>query len=135
MAVTRTSSDVSTRFSALAPGIEAAPRLVADDEPTPAEDGYLHCGTHGAGHFVKMVHNAIEYGLMAAYAEGFNLLEHPPDYQFDLPEIAGLWRRGSVIGSWLLDLLLVPWRKTLRCPLSKVASATRARGVGPCRPP
>jgi 6-phosphogluconate dehydrogenase len=91
-------------FRALAPGIEAAPRLVADDEPTPAEYGYLHCGTHGAGHFVKMVHNAIEYGLMAAYAEGFNLLEHAPDYQFDLPEIAELWRRGSVIGSWLLDL-------------------------------
>jgi 6-phosphogluconate dehydrogenase len=91
-------------FRALAPGIDAAPRLVVDDEPTPAEYGYLHCGTHGAGHFVKMVHNAIEYGLMAAYAEGFNLLEHAPDYEFDLPEIAEVWRRGSVIGSWLLDL-------------------------------
>ena len=66
--------------------------------------GYLHCGSHGAGHFVKMVHNAIEYGLMAAYAEGFNLLEHAPEYEFDLPEVAELWRRGSVIGSWLLDL-------------------------------
>lgn len=91
-------------FRALAPGLEAAPRLAAEGEPTPAEYGYLHCGSHGAGHFVKMVHNAIEYGLMAAYAEGFNLLEHAPEHEFDLPEIAELWRRGSVIGSWLLDL-------------------------------
>ncbi len=91
-------------FRALAPGIDAAPRLADDGEPTPAEYGYLHCGSHGAGHFVKMVHNAIEYGLMAAYAEGFNLLEHAPEYEFDLPEVAELWRRGSVIGSWLLDL-------------------------------
>jgi 6-phosphogluconate dehydrogenase len=91
-------------FRALAPGIDAAPRLADDGEPTPAEYGYLHCGSYGAGHFVKMVHNAIEYGLMAAYAEGFNLLEHAPEYEFDLPEVAELWRRGSVIGSWLLDL-------------------------------
>ena len=89
------------------------------------ERGFLHCGPHGAGHFVKMVHNGIEYGLMAAYAEGFNILrhadagreraaddaettplEHPEHYQYelDLPDIAELWRRGSVIGSWLLDL-------------------------------
>ena len=91
-------------FRSLAPGIGGAPRLVDDGEPTPAEYGYLHCGSHGAGHFVKMVHNAIEYGLMAAYAEGFNLLDHASEYDFDLPEIADLWRRGSVIGSWLLDL-------------------------------
>jgi 6-phosphogluconate dehydrogenase len=91
-------------FRSLAPGIGGAPRLADDGEPTPAEYGYLHCGSHGAGHFVKMVHNAIEYGLMAAYAEGFNLLDHAPEYDFDLPEIAELWRRGSVIGSWLLDL-------------------------------
>src|SRR5262245_10461076 len=113
-------------FQALAPGRPSAP-------PTPgrppgkstAEEGWLHCGPHGAGHFVKMVHNAIEYGMMAAYAEGFNLLQHAgagresrtvdaettplrhPEhyrYAFDLAEIAELWRRGSVIPSWLLDL-------------------------------
>lgn len=93
-------------FQALAPGIGGAPRRPGLDgtDPAPAELGYLHCGPHGAGHFVKMVHNAIEYGLMAAYAEGFNLLERAPRYEFDLPAIAELWRRGSVIGSWLLDL-------------------------------
>ncbi len=113
-------------FEALAPGEAAAP-------PTPgraagastAERGWLHCGPHGAGHFVKMVHNAIEYGMMAAYAEGFNLLRHagagresreadaettplrhPEHYRYDLAlgEIAELWRRGSVLPSWLLDL-------------------------------
>ena len=113
-------------FAALAPGADAAP---ATPERPPgrgsAEQGYLHCGPHGAGHFVKMVHNGIEYGLMAAYAEGLGVLhhanagasvrdadaettplEHPEHYQydFDLAEIAELWRRGSVIGSWLLDL-------------------------------
>ena len=91
-------------WQALAPGIEAAPRQRTGSNPTPGEGGYLHCGSHGAGHFVKMVHNAIEYGMMAAYAEGFNLLEQAPGYQFDLAEIAELWRRGSVVGSWLLDL-------------------------------
>ena len=112
---------------ALAPGVATAPRTVGrDGVPTPAEEGYLHCGPAGAGHFVKMVHNGIEYGLMAAYAEGFNILHHagagiaghrevnaetsplsdPELYQFELnlPEIAELWRRGSVVASWLLDL-------------------------------
>jgi 6-phosphogluconate dehydrogenase len=100
-------------FRTLAPGREAAP-------PTPGrsgrggttEEGFLHCGPAGAGHFVKMVHNGIEYGLMQAYAEGFDILrgagaaELPPEqrFAFDLPEIAELWRRGSVVGSWLLDL-------------------------------
>src|SRR5882672_3962289 len=100
-------------FKALAPGKSAA-------DPTPgrkegsgmADEGYLYCGTAGAGHFVKMVHNGIEYGLMQAYAEGFDILEGaskqdvPADqrYEFDLPEIAEVWRRGSVVGSWLLDL-------------------------------
>ena len=69
-----------------------------------AEEGYLHCGAPGAGHFVKMVHNGIEYGIMAAYAEGFNLLRQAGKYDFDLPGIAELWRRGSVVSSWLLDL-------------------------------
>jgi 6-phosphogluconate dehydrogenase len=92
-------------FRALAPGHESASRSPGlTGQPSPAERGYLHCGPHGAGHFVKMVHNAIEYGMMAAYAEGFNVFHHSPDYRFDMPAIAELWRRGSVIGSWLLDL-------------------------------
>jgi 6-phosphogluconate dehydrogenase len=77
-----------------------------------AEDGYLHCGPPGAGHFVKMVHNGIEYGLMQAYAEGFDILKNANSeqvaedhrFEFDLPDIAEVWRRGSVVGSWLLDL-------------------------------
>ena len=113
-------------FRTLAPGVQAAsptPGRVAGR--TSAEEGYLHCGPAGAGHFVKMVHNGIEYALMAAYAEGFNILAHanvgaqarpadaetaplphPEHFQYDLPlpEIAEVWRRGSVIGSWLLDL-------------------------------
>jgi 6-phosphogluconate dehydrogenase len=113
-------------FAALAPGVGAAPRTPGlRTGASTAEQGYLHCGPHGAGHFVKMVHNGIEYGLMAAYAEGLNILRHadagnkprsadaettplrnPEYYRYglDLAEIAELWRRGSVIGSWLLDL-------------------------------
>ena len=92
-------------FQALAPGHAAAPRAAGrTGEVTSAEKGYLHCGPHGAGHFVKMVHNAIEYGIMAAYAEGFNVMKHAPGYDMNLAEIAELWRRGSVVGSWLLDL-------------------------------
>ncbi len=113
-------------FQSLAPGAAAAPRTAGrPDGRGTAEEGYLHCGGHGAGHFVKMVHTAIEYGMMAAYAEGFNILAHAgagmravaadaettplrhPEhyrYQFDVAEIAELWRRGSVIPSWLLDL-------------------------------
>jgi 6-phosphogluconate dehydrogenase len=113
-------------FASLAPGTDTAPRTPGrEGEPTPAEQGYLHCGPSGAGHFVKMVHNGIEYGLMAAYAEGLNVLknanagrvkrevdaetaplEHPEHYQYDLdiPQVAEVWRRGSVISSWLLDL-------------------------------
>ena len=114
-------------FSALAPPIAAALRTPGrEKKPTSAEHGYLHCGPSGAGHFVKMVHNGIEYGIMAAYAEGFNILRHAnigaergaddaetaplhdPDayrYKLDVPEIAEVWRRGSVIASWLLDLI------------------------------
>ena len=91
-------------FASHAPRVESAPRRDANSAIAAAERGYLYCGSHGAGHFVKMVHNAIEYGLMAAYAEGFNLLERAPGFDLDLPAIAELWRRGSVIGSWLLDL-------------------------------
>lgn len=113
-------------FAALAPGIDGAPRTEGrNGKPAPAEQGYLYCGPSGAGHFVKMVHNGIEYGLMRAYAEGMNILHNanagnhqskqdaetapitnPEYFKFDLPlgEIAEVWRRGSVIGSWLLDL-------------------------------
>jgi 6-phosphogluconate dehydrogenase len=113
-------------FKTIAPGIDAAPRTrCRTGEPTTAEHGYLHCGPNGAGHFVKMVHNGIEYGIMAAYAEGLNILhkanvgrqamtadaetaplEHPEYYMYDLdlPEVAEVWRRGSVVASWLLDL-------------------------------
>jgi 6-phosphogluconate dehydrogenase len=113
-------------FRALAPPIEQAARTPGRDERKgTAEHGYLHCGPSGAGHFVKMVHNGIEYGMMAAYAEGLNILKHanigkqkqaddaetaplrnPEHYQYDLDlaDVAEVWRRGSVIQSWLLDL-------------------------------
>jgi 6-phosphogluconate dehydrogenase len=113
-------------FSALAPGMGNTPRTPGREKKDgTAEQGYLHCGPNGAGHFVKMVHNGIEYGIMAAYAEGINILRHanvglnqqtvdaettplrnPEEYQFklNLADIAELWRRGSVISSWLLDL-------------------------------
>jgi 6-phosphogluconate dehydrogenase len=110
----------------LAPGVEAAPRTPGrEGDPSPEEQGWLHCGPTGAGHFVKMVHNGIEYGLMQAYAEGMSVLKHAniglhaqetdaettplrdPDhykYELDVAAIAELWRRGSVVASWLLDL-------------------------------
>ena len=113
-------------FNALAPGIDAAPRTQPGDFLRQSELGWLHCGGPGAGHFVKMVHNGVEYGIMQAYAEGFNILheanagsayvkegdaevapmENPKDYCYDIDvaEVAELWRRGSVVGSWLLDL-------------------------------
>jgi 6-phosphogluconate dehydrogenase len=113
-------------FDTLAPGVAAAPRTPGrDGEPSTAERGYLHCGPSGAGHFVKMVHNGIEYGMMAALAEGLGILHEAdvgtrdrdkdaetaplqdPDfykYTIDVPSVTELWRRGSVIGSWLLDL-------------------------------
>ena len=115
-------------FRTLAPGRSAAPPTLeraGKKQKSTAEEGYLHCGPAGAGHFVKMVHNGIEYGLMAAYAEGFNILKnagighashtvdaetaplrHPEHFVYDMPldEISELWRRGSVVASWLLDL-------------------------------
>jgi 6-phosphogluconate dehydrogenase len=113
-------------FGALAPGLGTIPRTPGrEGPPSSAELGYLHCGPVGAGHFVKMVHNGVEYGLMAAYAEGLNILRHanvgkaqqaadaettplrdPQNYQYDLNlrDIAEVWRRGSVVASWLLDL-------------------------------
>ncbi len=102
-------------FDTLAPGVGSVPRTPArngDNEDPRAEKGYIHAGRAGAGHFVKMVHNGIEYGLMQAYAEGFDVLwgrnvEHLPEderFDFNLTDIAEVWRRGSVISSWLLDL-------------------------------
>ena len=113
-------------FRSIAPGVGSIPRTPGrDGDPTPSEHGYYHCGPNGAGHFVKMVHNGIEYGLMASYAEGLNVianagaglrsqvmdaetapLEHPEHYRYevDVSEVAEVWRRGSVISSWLLDL-------------------------------
>ena len=121
-------------FASLAPGVDSAARTPGrDGEPSPSENGYLHCGPNGAGHFVKMVHNGIEYGVMAAYAEGLNILknanagkaereadaetaplEQPEYYRYDLdlPEVAEVWRRGSVIGSWLLDLTAAALRES-----------------------
>ncbi len=121
-------------FRTLAPGTAAAPRSPgASGEPSQAEHGYLHCGPNGAGHFVKMVHNGIEYGLMAAYAEGMNILKHAdagarqrdadaettplrhPElyrYEIDVAQVAEVWRRGSVVGSWLLDLTASALRKS-----------------------
>ena len=113
-------------FRSLAPGVAAASRSPgAEGEPSQAEHGYLHCGPSGAGHFVKMVHNGIEYGMMAAFAEGFNIIRNAdiglrrqevdaettplrePEhykYQIDVAQVAEMWRRGSVVSSWLLDL-------------------------------
>lgn len=113
-------------FATLAPGVDEAERTPGlTGDPSPAENGYLYCGPAGAGHFVKMVHNGIEYGMMAAIAEGLNVIrganaglvqrdgdaetapmENPEYYQYeiDVPQVAEVWRRGSVVGSWLLDL-------------------------------
>ncbi len=96
-------------FKALAPGVDAAERTPGrTGEPSQSEYGYLHCGPAGAGHFVKMVHNGIEYGMMAAFAEGLAIFdaadEMDPAYDLNIPEITETWRRGSVVASWLLDL-------------------------------
>ena len=96
-------------FKALAPGVEAADRTPGrSGAPTQSEYGYLHCGPAGAGHFVKMVHNGIEYGMMAAFAEGLAIFDAAdgmnPAYDLNIPEITETWRRGSVVASWLLDL-------------------------------
>jgi 6-phosphogluconate dehydrogenase len=113
-------------FKSIAPGVQTAPRTEGKSgPPQTAENGYLHCGPNGAGHFVKMVHNGIEYGLMAAYAEGLNIIKHANEglheqeidaetaplidpqyyrYEIDVSQVAEVWRRGSVVASWLLDL-------------------------------
>ena len=137
-------------FAALAPGIEEAPRTPGREKlGGTAEHGYLHCGPNGAGHFVKMIHNGIEYGVMASYAEGLNILRHanagkekapadaetaplrdPEHYQYDLnlTDITEVWRRGSVIASWLLDLAAA---SLLESPdLSKFAGRVSDSGEG-----
>ena len=137
-------------FSALAPGNGSIPPTPSRHQAeTTAELGYLHCGQAGAGHFVKMVHNGIEYGMMAAYAEGFNILrranigkaevaanaetaplEHPEHFQYDfaMGEIAELWRRGSVVSSWLLDLTANALAKSPE--LANFSSAVADSGEG-----
>lgn len=102
-------SSLDPIFRAMAPGFESAVRTVGRlGEPSTSENGYLHCGPVGAGHFVKMVHNGIEYGMMASFAEGLGIFEAAknanPPYDLDIAEITEVWRRGSVVASWLLDL-------------------------------
>ena len=137
-------------FQSLAPGVAAAARTPGrTGDPTPAENGYLHCGPNGAGHFVKMVHNGIEYGIMAALAEGLNIirnanagkvkqevdaettpLRHPELYQYDIniAEVAEVWRRGSVVGSWLLDLTAAALQENPK--LAKFAGRVSDSGEG-----
>jgi 6-phosphogluconate dehydrogenase len=137
-------------FASLAPGVESAERTPGrSGDVSPSENGYLHCGPNGAGHFVKMVHNGIEYGVMAAYAEGLNILknanagkvqreadaetapmEQPEYYQYDLdlPEVTEVWRRGSVIGSWLLDLTAASMQES--ADLSEFAGRVSDSGEG-----
>jgi 6-phosphogluconate dehydrogenase len=126
---TETVQHLDAIFKTLAPGKGTIDRTPGRDKaPGTAEEGYLHCGPHGAGHFVKMVHNGIEYGIMAAFAEGMNILKHanagkaaqvqdaetapmrhPEHYMYDMPlaDVAEVWRRGSVVASWLLDLTAI----------------------------
>lgn len=137
-------------FKALAPGLGSIPKTPGREKVSgTAEEGYLHCGPSGGGHFVKMVHNGIEYGLMAAYAEGLNILRHanvgkkdhvidaettplrnPERYQYDfnLADITELWRRGSVIASWLLDLCAMEFTKNP--DLSNFAGSVADSGEG-----
>ena len=143
-------STCSPIFRALAPGIGSASRTDPLSYETSAEHGWLHCGPPGAGHFVKMVHNGVEYGIMQAYAEGFNILheanagaqyvkegdaevapmDNPADYCYDIDcaEVAELWRRGSVVGSWLLDLTAIVLRSDNQ--LSKYDGGVSDSGEG-----
>ncbi len=144
-------------FRALAPGADTAPRTAgASGVPTNAEMSYLHCGPNGAGHFVKMVHNGIECGMMAAYAEGLNILKHakagllgpaaadaettplrrPGLYKYDsnVAQVAEMWRRGSVIASWLLDLAAAALRESPGWTATPAACRAPAKGDERCRP-
>ncbi len=144
-------------FKTIAPGVGDIPRTVGRDKiGGSAEEGYLHCGPSGGGHFVKMVHNGIEYGIMAAYAEGLNILHHanvgnmkgdidaettplrdPEHYQFDfnLSDVAEVWRRGSVISSWLLDLTAAALPRARPCRSLPATFPIQAKVVGPSRLP
>jgi 6-phosphogluconate dehydrogenase len=144
-------------FRTLAPGIGDIPRTVGRPENQgTAELGYLHCGANGAGHFVKMVHNGIEYGIMAAYAEGMNILKNanigkklqtidaettplrdPEHYQYDLnlTDISEVWRRGSVVAAGFSTSPPIPSSRIPTSKTSPAASATPAKGVGPSKPP
>jgi 6-phosphogluconate dehydrogenase len=144
-------------FKTLAPGRGSIDRTPGRETVGgTAEEGYLHCGPSGAGHFVKMVHNGIEYGIMAAYAEGLNILHkanvgkhtqetdaettplrHPEHYQYDfnLGDVAEVWRRGSVVASWLLDLTAISWLQQPRSQAFRGVCQTPARAGGPCKPP
>jgi len=133
-------------FRALAPGVNAAERTPGNTGAiTTAEEGFLHCGPVGSGHFVKMVHNGIEYGAMAAYAEGLNLLDavrngvkHPTSvgghdetkYDLDLAEVTEVWRRGSVVASWLLDLTAEAYNEDPK--LASYTGAVADSGEGRC---
>ena len=154
-------TDVVTRldaiFKTIAPGKGSAePTPSRGDRPGTAPDGYLHCGPNGAGHFVKMVHNGIEYGMMASIAEGLSIVKHanagkgnqvvdaettplrdPEAYMYDIDvgEVAELWRRGSVIGSWLMDLTADAFAGRQTSTTSKGGSRIRAKVAGPCWPP
>ena len=140
-------------FGSIAPGVGSAERTPGrSGDARPSENGYLHCGPNGAGHFVKMVHNGIEYGIMAAYAEGLNIIksanagkrvqesdaetapmENPEYYMYDIDtaEVTEVWRRGSVIGSWLLDLTAEALLESPDLEASPVGCPTRARVAGP----
>jgi 6-phosphogluconate dehydrogenase len=123
-------------FRTLAPGSGDIPKTPGRTGAGTAESGYLHCGPSGSGHFVKMVHNGIEYGLMQAYAEGFDIFKNanshelPEEYRYNLnlPEIAELWRRGSVVGSWLLDLTAIALAENPT--LSKYTGTVQDSGEG-----
>ena len=140
-------------FASIAPGVGDVPRTPGrSGSPSDSEQGFLHCGPNGAGHFVKMVHNGIEYGLMAAYAEGLSIIRHadvgkhqqdedaetsplemPQYYQYeiDTTEVAEVWRRGSVVGSWLLDLAAAALLRVAQPRRSsRAGSRTRARDGG-----
>jgi 6-phosphogluconate dehydrogenase len=113
----------------LAPGVDAAVRTPGrDGEAAPEEQGWLHCGPPGAGHFVKMVHNGIEYGLMQAYAEGFEVMK-ASEFDLDLHEIAGIWRYGSVVRSWLLELLYAAFEQDGK-DLEKIEGYVEDSGEG-----
>ena len=130
-------------FKTLAPGKGEIPKTPGREKlGGTAEDGYIHCGPSGSGHFVKMVHNGIEYGMMQAYAEGFDIFKNatskdlPEDIRYDLnlPDIAEVWRRGSVVSSWLLDLTAMALAENPTFPNTRATYRIRAKGAGRFRP-